>query len=39
MDPAAFHFDEEMDDELENNQLKEIRKLGVGARIITQMSP
>ena len=39
VDPAAFHFDEETDDELDNNHLEEIRKLGVGARIITQMSP
>ena len=39
VDPAAFHFDEETDDELENDQLEQIRKLGMGARIITQMSP
>ena len=38
-EPAAFHFDEETDDELENDQLEEIRKIGMGARIITQMSP
>ena len=38
VDPVAFHFDEETDDELENNQLGEIWKLGVGAQIITQMS-
>ena len=36
---AAFHFDKETDDELEKDQLEQIRKLGMGARIITQMSP
>lgn len=39
-DLAAFHFDEEqLDDELENDQLEQIQKLRLDARIITQMSP
>ena len=36
VDPAAFHFDKEMDNELENDQVEQIRKLGMGAQIITQ---
>ena len=39
VDPAAFHFDNKTNDELENDQVEQICKLGMGAQIITQMSP
>ena len=36
---ATFYFDKEQSDEsIEDSRLKEIRKLGLGAWIITQMS-